>query len=146
MKDLAARRWGWWTLLVIGVVAAIALFAGCGGENAADANRAQPNASVGGTVSRPEIGFRNIGRLNEHYAAHGREFGSISNDDYLRRAQMLRDRPVGGPVAEIVRRDGTITRYDRESGAFIAFARDGIIRTFFRPNDGERYFRRQARR
>ena len=28
----------------------------------------------------------------------------------------------------------------------IAFNRDGTIRTFFKPNDGERYYRRQAER
>ena len=30
--------------------------------------------------------------------------------------------------------------------AFIAFNPNGVIRTFFRPNDGERYWRRQAER
>ena len=49
-------------------------------------------------------------------------------------------------LLEEVRDDGRITRFDRTSGAFLAFDRDGIIRTFFRPNDGEAYFRRQAER
>jgi len=39
-----------------------------------------------------------------------------------------------------------VTRFDRTSGAFLAFNSDGVIRTFFKPNDGERYFRRQAER
>ena len=43
-------------------------------------------------------------------------------------------------------RSDVLARYDRETGAFIAFNPDGVIRTFFRPNDGERYFRRQAER
>ena len=47
---------------------------------------------------------------------------------------------------EAVRRDGVATRFDRDTGAFIAFNTDGTIRTFFKPNDGERYFRRQAER
>jgi pyocin large subunit-like protein len=42
--------------------------------------------------------------------------------------------------------DGVVSRFDRRSGAFLAFDSDGTIRTFFRPNDGESYFRRQARR
>lgn len=92
------------------------------------------------------IGFRSPRRLEEHYAKHGSEFGDIAREEYLRRAQQLRDAPVGGDILELRRGDGTTSRFDRESGAFIAFDADGTIRTFFRPNDGEAYFRRQARR
>ena len=49
-------------------------------------------------------------------------------------------------MLETVRRDGVTTRFDRQTGAFVAFNRDGTIRTFFKPNDGERYYRRQAER
>lgn len=92
------------------------------------------------------VGFADQRRLDEHYAKHGAEFGRITKQDYLRQAQLLRDaRPVE-PVLEAVRRDGVITRYDRQTGAFIAFNPNGIIRTFFKPNDGERYWRRQAER
>jgi len=45
-----------------------------------------------------------------------------------------------------VRADGVITRFDRKTGAFLAFNPDLIIRTYFKPNDGERYFRRQSKR
>ena len=41
---------------------------------------------------------------------------------------------------------GVVTKFDRRSGAFIAYNADRTIRTFFIPVDGERYFRRQARR
>jgi pyocin large subunit-like protein len=59
----------------------------------------------------------------------------------------LRDAPVGGDIVEVVRQsDGVISRFDRGSGAFLAADPDGTIRTFFKPNDGEAYFRRQARR
>jgi len=98
------------------------------------------------TQVRTRIGFRSRNQLDEHFAKHGAEFGNISEDEYLRAAQKLRDRRVGGPVLEIVRDDGTVSRFDRSSGAFLAFNRDGTIRTFFKPNDGERYFRRQAQR
>jgi pyocin large subunit-like protein len=37
-----------------------------------------------------------------------------------------------------------ISRFDKATGSFIAFNADGTIRTFFRPVDGENYFRRQA--
>ena len=92
------------------------------------------------------VGFVDARRLEEHYEKHGGEFGPISRQDYLRQAQLLRDSRVGGPVLETVRADRVATRFDRGTGAFIAFNPDGTIRTFFKPNDGERYYRRQAER
>ncbi len=95
---------------------------------------------------RNGIGFRDAGLLHEHYRKHGAEFGGISEAEYLRRAQLLRDRAAGGDILEAVRTDGVVTRFDRSSGAFLAFDRDLTIRTFFQPNDGERYFMRQLAR
>jgi hypothetical protein len=90
------------------------------------------------------IGFRSKRALDEHYEKHGREFGAITKDEYLRLAQALRDADVGGSVLEIVRADGVHTRFDTKSGAFVAFDRDRVLRTLFKPNDGRRYFERQA--
>ena len=105
------------------------------------AQPATPNYSV-----RTQIGFTSRKHLDEHFVKHGGEFTGMSKADYLVAAQTLRDRPAGGDVEEISRPDGTTSRFDKESGAFIAFDSDGTIRTFFKPNDGERYFRRQAER
>jgi pyocin large subunit-like protein len=91
-------------------------------------------------------GFRSRRLFDEHYDKHGREFGRISQSEYLRLAQALRDAPVGGPILEAVKRSGIFTRFDRRNGAFGAYNADRTIRTFFMPNDGERYFHRQARR
>jgi hypothetical protein len=95
---------------------------------------------------RSQIGFRDPSRLFEHHEKDGAEFGVRSAEEYLHLAQQLRDRPVGGAVLEAVRRDGTVTRYDRASGVSLAFDADGTIRTFFRRNDGEAYIRRQLNR
>jgi pyocin large subunit-like protein len=95
---------------------------------------------------RANIGFVDERRLEEHYRKHGAEFGTITRHDYLRQAQLLRDAAAGGPVLQSVRADGVVTKFDRQTGAFIAFNPNGTIRTFFKPNDGERYFRRQAER
>ncbi len=91
-------------------------------------------------------GFRSLAQLDEHFAKHGAEFGAISKAEYLRLAQELRDAPVGGPILEARRRDGEFSRFDRRHGYFGAYNPDGTIRTFFIPNNGERYFRRQAQR
>ena len=93
-------------------------------------------------------GFRSRAQFDEHYAKHGAEFGNINKQAYLRLAQELRDAPVtrGGPILEAVRPDGEFSRFDRRKNYFGAYNRDRTIRTFFIPNDGERYFWRQARR
>ncbi|MBL0171250.1 MAG: hypothetical protein IPP90_11055 [Gemmatimonadaceae bacterium] len=117
---------------------------------------ATPAAGASGQALSPQtqpteqhstVGFRSPARLEEHFRKHGAEFGQVSIDQYLARAQALRDAPVGGNVLEVVRpSDGVVSRFDRESGAFLAADADGTIRTFFKPNDGEAYFRRQVKR
>lgn len=115
-------------------------------------NAAAPGRpGVAGSAARdaaahPEIGFRSRERLVEHFRKHGRDFGSADARAYLRIAQALRDRPAVGNLLEAVRSDGVVTRFDRENGAFIAFGPDLVIRTCFKPNDGEAYFRRQLAR
>jgi hypothetical protein len=103
-------------------------------------------SSVSSHIKRPDLGFASRQKLVEHYQKHGREFGTITMEQYLRKAQGLRDRPAGSAILETARPDGTVTRFDRESGDFIAFSRDGTIRTYFRPTDGEAYYKRQVGR
>ena len=91
-------------------------------------------------------GFRSAKQFEEHYQKHGSEFGNISKSEYLRLAQELRDAPVGGPILEAIKPGGVITRFDRRKSYFGAYNPDRTIRTFFIPNDGERYFYRQAKR
>jgi len=139
-------------VVAVGLLARLAwpqLFAGAPAH--APASPAAPAAPApAGSGAAPAvdagIGFRSPDRLAEHFEKHGREFGATSAADYLARAQALRDRPPGGDVLEMVRADGVTCRFDRASGAFLAFNRDRTIRTFFRPADGEAYFRRQASR
>src|SRR5579863_8554189 len=91
-------------------------------------------------------GFRSREQFDEHYQKHGREFGRITQDEYLHLAQDLRDAPAGGPILEAIKPGGVISRFDTRKGYFGAYNRNGTIRTFFIPNDGERYFIRQAKR
>lgn len=104
-------------------------------------------AVTGAALQSQGPGFRSRQSLESHFKKHAREFGSVTADEYLALARRLRDVPVGGDILEIVREvDGVITRYDRSSRHFGAYNSDGTIRTFFIPNDGEAYFRRQALR
>lgn len=97
-------------------------------------------------IKHPEIGFASQQKFLDHYQKHGREFGRVSSRQYLQMAQDLRDRRIGEGVLEFKRRDGVYSRFDRKSGAFLAFNENLIIRTFFKPNDGEAYLVRQQRR
>ena len=120
----------------------LGLLAGCGPGGSPPG----PGAGQGGLARTGNApGFRSRERLEEHYAKHGREFGNISIEEYLALAQRLRDAAPGGDVLEL-RRPAGCARFDRASGAFGAYDDDGTIRTFFKPRDGESYFRRQARR
>jgi len=145
--------------LLFCLLAALTLFgASCRNEDRRSAGRApspqatisgrpvNPGNSSGGGAIHSDIGFASRGKFLQHYEKHGAEFGAISREEYLRQAQILRDRPAGGDILEIVRNDGVITRFDRKTGAFLAFNRDLTIRTYFKPNDGERYFARQSKR
>ena len=135
-------------LLVLGLATFVA---GC---SAREATRAERNRNESAPVqpapaaarSAPSVGFASRQKLLDHYQKHGGEFGNVSMDEYLRAAQTLRDQALGGSIVEAVRTDGVVTRFDRDTGTFIAFNRDGIIRTCFKPNDGEAYFRRQLKR
>lgn len=89
-------------------------------------------------------GFRSKRQFDDHFAKHGAEFGKITQDQYLKMAQDFRDAPVSSVILELKRSDGVISRFHKKNGWFLAFNKDRTIRTFFIPNDGERYFRRQA--
>lgn len=139
-------------LLALGLVALLVLFlrpdvfrtsrvpaAGAGAVVAT-----APDAPRGGFGA--DVGFRSRERLVDHFRKHGHEFDSASPQDYLRIAQGVRDAALGDDVIERRRADGVITRYQRSSGTFVAFDSRGVLRTCFRPNDGEAYFERQSRR
>ncbi len=123
----------------------------CGSPQAPPGQAQKTKDAVGSNavsthIKRPDIGFASRQKLLDHYRKHGREFGSITMEQYLRGAQELRDRPAGGAILEAARPDGSVTRFDRDSGDFIAFGRDGVIRTYFKPTGGEAYYQRQLRK
>ncbi|HTR96775.1 MAG TPA: hypothetical protein VMH61_02640 [Candidatus Acidoferrales bacterium] len=151
LRAPAPLRWIAWALVAVAVVVRLAWHASpprAPRAGAPPAARAAAAAAPSAPAPRfgAAVGFRSRARLAEHFAKHGAEVHAASADDYLRLAQALRDRPAGGDVLEEVRGDGVTCRFDRASGAFLAFESDGTIRTFFRPSDGERYFERQLAR
>ncbi|MCU0867706.1 MAG: hypothetical protein MUC36_28310 [Planctomycetes bacterium] len=110
------------------------------------APKATTPPATGPPPSTSRVGWTSRRSLEDHFDKHGAEFGRITIDEYLAAAKALRDAPVSKDVLEIVRADGVITRFDKRTGNFVAFHDDKTIRTLFRPNDGEAYFRRQGQR
>jgi len=142
--------------LLLAVLAAIfypqLLEADASAKPAAPPAQSQPHAGGEAAAKTPaastsRVGFTSRGSLQSHFDKHGAAFGRITIDEYLVLAQRLRDAPLSADVLENVRdSDGVVTRFDRKGGGFVAFHDDQTIRTFFRPNDGEAYFRRQGAR
>jgi len=89
--------------------------------------------------------FRTQHLLEEHFAKHGREFGAITQDQYLHYAQQLRDAHPGKNVLESRRSDGGGAKFDLRRGWFVAYDGDGTLRTFFIPAEGVRFFEKQQK-
>ncbi|MBA4292568.1 hypothetical protein C0431_06315 [bacterium] len=108
---------------------------------------AEPPEAPGAVQVDISVGFRNQEALREHWSKHGRQWGKVTMGEYLYLAQELRDTEADGRNVIVgFRNDGVVTKFDRRDGEFIAYNRNKVIRTFFKPDDGERYFSRQMRR
>ncbi len=81
------------------------------------------------------------GQLEAHYAKHGYQFGTISQEQYLAAAQQLLDSPVGGDVYGKTRANGDILRFRASTGEFAVMDSTGRIRTYFKAD--YRYWMRQ---
>ena len=86
------------------------------------------------------------GQLEQHFAKHAAEWGAgnITKIAYLRRAQALLSREVGGDILGAVRANGDILRYNVRTNEFAVGTAEGLIRTLFRPLEGLEYWLRQV--
>ena len=91
-------------------------------------------------------GFRSRRQFDEHYQKHGAEFGRISQQEYLERAQELRDAPAGGPILEAVTPEGIVSRFDRRTGSFRRLQPRPDHPNFFHPQRWRALFPRQAQK
>jgi RHS repeat-associated protein len=135
-----------------------------GGGGSADSAPAEPptenggegtSASDAGGGSAKSSGFA-PGKAAEHYRKHvlgvmkngsSKKGGAdmpefLDQHDYVNAAHELMDGAAGDGVLEARRTsNGDILRFDPSTGAFGSRTLSGAIRTFFRPDGGESYFR-----
>jgi pyocin large subunit-like protein len=91
--------------------------------------------------------FKNDKLLVRHYEKHvleRKEFGDISIEEYLGSAQKLVTSDAGGDILRKTRKsDGEIVHYNRATNEFAVTDKDGNIKTYFKPEEGEDYYRKQ---
>ena len=80
--------------------------------------------------------------LQDHFDRHGGDFKAKSPDDYARMAWEFRQRARAEGLPTKVDEEGVTRIYERKSGAFGAYNRNGTTKTFFKPNSRD-YFERQ---
>ena len=83
------------------------------------------------------------GQLEHHFQKHGAEMGFKTQAEYLRAAQTL---VLGGPGVETYQRGGDTLYFREATGEFAVVSERNVLRTYFKPDDGRRYWERQKER
>jgi hypothetical protein len=81
--------------------------------------------------------------LIDHYRRHGADFEAASAREYAKMASDFYKRAREEKFQKKIAPDGTIKIYDRKTNTFGAYNPDGTTKTFFKPKNGERYWKRQ---
>lgn len=84
--------------------------------------------------------------FQKHYNKHAKEFGKISAQEYLERANVFADTPLSDDVVQLVRSDGSISKYCFSTNEFVVVTSDGKIRTYFKPATKEAYWDEELER
>lgn len=93
-----------------------------------------------------QMQFQTEEQLEGHYNKHGQEFGDISKEEYLARANALLRKETSENIMEIQRQDNSTSRYDSINNEFLVINEDNTIRTFFKPASGEEYWKYEKQR
>lgn len=84
--------------------------------------------------------FQSEELLQRHYGKHQAEFGDISIPEYLSRANTAADRELSDDVVQLIRSDGSTSKYCFSTNEFVVINQDGSIRTYFLPQRREAYW------
>lgn len=85
--------------------------------------------------------FRNKKLLNQHYEKHGIEMGFASAEDYEKAASDVVNNPNALTKKEA--EDNDDVYYVEATNEFVVVSTRGFIRTYFKPNNGKKYYDKQ---
>ena len=94
-------------------------------------------------------GFPNKQKLNNHWQngrTHAAEYapdGITTKEQYEKRAVQLLESPCGNGIKGYKTKDGLVCRYDAKKNDFAKGSPEKGVRTMFKPDDGEDYYKRQ---
>ena len=124
----------------------LALAASACGAAPATQTAARPSAAATPSAApRTVAALPNFapGRLQSHFEKHGAEFGYRTAEEYLQGARAL---VQGREGVETFARGGDTLYYRVKTNEFGVMSRERVIRTYFKPVQGARYFANQKRR
>lgn len=130
------------SLLLYLAVAALTLLAACDMPGRRD--RRDPPAPTATAAQADREAPRFAPRqLEQHFDKHGGEMGFATKEAYLRAAQAI---VRGGTGIETYQRGDDTLFFKESTDEFAVLSGRGVIRTYFKPSDGRRYWERQRRR
>jgi len=107
------------------------------------AGEAKPAGPAAAPPARQTWGA--VATLRDHYERHGRDFAATSSEDYAAQAWHFLQRAKAEGLPAKLDPDGTLRVWDHKTRAFAAYNRNGLAKTYFKP-DSPGYFDRQPGR
>lgn len=130
---------------ILGLILALVLaFSGYGVvSNNSDASTTQDKTSETSqsSIDASDAHFRNDYLLEKHYKKHGQAMGYDSAESYEEGAQKVISNPDA--LTKTEGEDGNLVYYVESSNEIVFVSEDGVIRTYFNPDDGIDYYNRQ---
>lgn len=100
----------------------------------------------GGNDGKIEVRFETPEKMQKHYDKHIDKYGNISISEYIALANELVNAKDTDDIERIIRSDESTAIYRFSTNDFLVITKDGYIRTFFKPDDGEAYWREEHER
>ena len=100
----------------------------------------------GGNDGKIEVRFETPEKMQKHYDKHIDKYGNISISEYIALANELVNAKDTDDIERLVRSDESTAIYRFSTNDFLVITKDGYIRTFFKPDDGEAYWREEHER